>query len=66
MTVSPHQLAFDLDALTRLVDQLRARRRFDSGAERLLVALVETGLDDRALLPAAALALELDRPKVPA
>lgn len=63
MKLNEHQLAFDFDDLTRLVDQLRARRHVDSGAERLLVALVETGLDERALLSAAAFALELDRPQ---
>lgn len=70
MNVSEHQLAFDLDqALTRLVDQLRARRHrhLDSGAERLLVALVNAGLDEHALVSAAALVLELDNPqKAPA
>ena len=66
MKLNEHQLAFDFDDLTRLVDQLRARRRVDSGAERLLVALVETGLDEQALLSAAALALELDRPRLQA
>ncbi len=63
------QLQFDLDAACRrLADQLanRAAGRHDvtiGGAERLLRDLVRrTDLDERALLPAAALviALELD------
>jgi hypothetical protein len=33
------------------------------GAERLLARLVADGLDPRALVPAAELALELDRPR---
>ena len=65
MTVHEHQLAFDLDALTRrLADRIRDRRHHSrDGAERLLVALVRAGLDEDALIPAAALALELDTPK---
>jgi hypothetical protein len=62
LTVSEHQLALDLDALRSLVDGLQDRRRVQVGAERLLVALVRAGLDEEALIPAAALALELDQP----
>ncbi len=59
------QLQLDLDAACRrLADQLRDRRRIPptGGAERLLSDLIRNGLDERALLPAAALviALELD------
>jgi hypothetical protein len=75
------QLAFDLDALTRLVDeqhancaricvradanrgQLRDRRRIETGAPALLAELIRNGLDERALVPAAALALTLDEPR---
>lgn len=57
------QLRFDLDAAcARLADRLRDRRQVPSGgAERLLKALVRRGLDETALRPAAAFALELDR-----
>jgi hypothetical protein len=63
MTVSEHQLQFDLDAIVYLVDQLRERRGIKTGAPRLLVELVRRGLDERALISAAALILELDRPR---
>jgi hypothetical protein len=63
VSVHPDQLAFDFDALVRLFDQLHARRRIETGAPRLLEALVKRGLDERALVSAAALVLELDRPK---
>jgi hypothetical protein len=63
VTVSEHQLAFDLDALNRLVGQLHDRRRVGTGPERLLVELVRQGLDEDALIPAAGLALALDQPK---
>ena len=65
MIVSEHQLAFDFDALTRLVARLDDRRRIEPGAPRLLEALVRRGLDERALLSAAALVLELDRRRLP-
>lgn len=56
------QLTFDLDAACRqLADQLADRRRIPTGgAERLLRELVRRSLDERALLPAAVLAVELD------
>jgi hypothetical protein len=60
----PGQLQFDLDALNDLVYRLQDRpdhRRRD-GATRLLVAMVRHGLDEKALIPAAAIALELDQP----
>jgi hypothetical protein len=59
------QLAFDLEtACARLADGLRDTRRVPTrGAERLVMALVRKGLDERALGPAAALALELDEPR---
>jgi hypothetical protein len=57
MTVSEHQLAFDLDALCRLV---RDRQRIPNGPARLLRDLYERGLDDDALRSAAALVLEAD------
>jgi hypothetical protein len=60
VTVSPDQLAFDLEAMSRLVDQLRDRRRLHSGASRLLVAMVRAGLAERDLAVAAALCIELD------
>jgi hypothetical protein len=63
MTVSEHQLALDLDALARLVDSVRARRHVPAGAERLLAELVRGGLAERDLISAAALVLQLDRPK---
>jgi hypothetical protein len=62
MTVSEQQLSFDLDALARLVDQLHQRRRIETGAPRLLEALVRCGLDERALVSAAALCGVLDEP----
>lgn len=47
-----------------LADDLRDRRRVSTtGAERLLVELVRRGLEEQALAPAAALVLELDRPR---
>jgi hypothetical protein len=56
------QLQLDLDrACRRLADDLTRRHVPASGAERLLRALVRTGLDERALPAAAGLALELDR-----
>jgi hypothetical protein len=57
VTASPAQLAFDFDVLTR---ELRDHRRIETGAERLLVALVHGGLAERDLPVAAALALALD------
>ena len=62
MTVSEHQLALDLDALRSLVDGLQDRRRGRArpGAVRRLPG--RAGLDEEALIPAAALALELDQP----
>lgn len=60
VSVHPEQLVLDLDALTRLVERLRETRRIDTGAERLLVALVASGLDERALTSAAALVLEME------
>jgi hypothetical protein len=66
VTVSEHQLQLDLDQLARrLADRIRDRREHvrRGGAERLLIALVRHGLGERDLLAAAALAIELDRPK---
>ena len=61
------QLVFDLDAAVRslLADRLQDRRRISgaAGAERLLRDLVQAGLDEKALLPAAALVAELDEPR---
>jgi hypothetical protein len=57
VTVTPGQLQLDFDALAR---ELHDHRRIDSGAERLLVALVHGGLAERDLPVAAALALALD------
>jgi hypothetical protein len=59
------QLVFDLDAACRglLRDQLADPRRVPAGAERLMRVLVKRGLAEDALVPAAALALELDRPR---
>lgn len=59
------QLTFDFDlaaATERLADRIRDYRVIPAGsAERLLKALVvRTELDERALLPAAALVLELE------
>jgi hypothetical protein len=71
MSPSPHQPAvvsaqmrLDLEAACRTLAALLADRRRTpaGGAERLLRALVRVGLDERALLPAAGMALELDRP----
>jgi hypothetical protein len=62
MTVCEHQLQFDLDACRRLADGLKDIRRRGTGPERLLHAIVAAGLDERALIPAAALVLELDQP----
>ena len=64
---SPAQLELDLDleAPARLADRLRGRQRLSDagpGAERLLIALIRRGLDERALAAAVALALELDSP----
>lgn len=59
------QLAFDFDAVrATLADRLRRDNRDVplGGAERLLTALVKLGLDEDALVPAAMLAAELDRP----
>lgn len=62
MTVLPGQLRFDIFAeATRLADQLPSRSRGRSAPERLMVALIQAGLDRDALIPAAALVLELDR-----
>lgn len=56
----PGQLELELFAV-RLADRLADRRAIPpGGAERLLKALVVRGLDETALRPAAALALELD------
>jgi hypothetical protein len=64
MTVSEHQLALDVDQTARLVAALHDRRRIErSGPARLLARLVAEGLDPRAMTVAAALALELDRPR---
>jgi hypothetical protein len=62
MAVAPGQLSCDAD-LERLVDQLRARHRVQTGSARLLRALVARGLAQRDLGTAAALCIELDRPR---
>ena len=56
MNVSGQQLQFDLDALTGLLGQLEDRRHHSrrDGAARLHVALIRHGLDETALIPAAA------------
>jgi hypothetical protein len=46
-----------------LAEGLADRRRLDTGPHRLIAMLVRQGLDERALVPAAALVLELDRPR---
>jgi hypothetical protein len=61
------QLVLDLDVAVRvlLADGLADRHAVPSGgAERLLKALVVHGLDERALMPAAALVIELDHEAV--
>jgi hypothetical protein len=60
------QLSFDLDALACRVDRLADRRRIKTPAAKLLAELVRVGLDERALMSAAALVLELDRPRTTA
>jgi hypothetical protein len=64
VSVSEHQLQFDLDALVGLLGRLPARRDHSrrDGAARLLVALIRAGLAEGDLIAAAALALELDQP----
>jgi hypothetical protein len=54
----------ELEAL--FADGLADHRRLETGPQRLLATLVRQGLDDRALPAAAALVLELDRPREPA
>lgn len=57
--IAEHQLS--LFTVVGIADRLADRRRLPAaGAERLLVDLVKNGLDERALLPAAALVCELD------
>ena len=60
VTVSEHQLQLDFDALVRLAERVRAPHRIENGPERLLAHLVRRGLDERALLSAAALVLQAD------
>ena len=64
MTALGQQLELFEDA-ARLAGELRDRRRMptgqQAGAERLLRALVQGGLDRAALVPAARLVLELER-----
>jgi hypothetical protein len=62
VSVHSDQLQLDLDSLIDLIEQLDDHRRIEAAASRLLETLVRRGLDDRALLSAAALVLELDRP----
>ena len=59
----PDQLSLLLLLEETLAGGLHDRRRMPQGdgPARLLTALVRGGLDREALLPAAALALELDR-----
>jgi hypothetical protein len=59
MNVSPDQLQFDVDALVR---ELREHHTASTGAERLLKAMVRTGLAECDLVVAAALCVELDQP----
>jgi hypothetical protein len=59
--VNPDQLRFDLAPKALLSDDLKDRRRINGGPQRLLRDLVRAGLDERALLPAAGLVVELDR-----
>jgi hypothetical protein len=59
--VNPDQLQLDFAVKALLADRLRDRQRIEGGAGKLLGQLVRQGLDERALLPAAGLVVELDR-----